>query len=216
MSGIVVLISGRGSNLAAMCNNANLVTQIKCVISNNADAHGLDIAKKFGIPSCVISHKQYSTREEFDKQVAKTIDEYNPQYVILAGFMRILSSWFINHYLMRLVNIHPSLLPSFIGVNAIDQAFAAKVKVSGITIHFVTDKLDSGPIIIQGIVDATPYGSVEELAEKIHSLEHVVYPFAIHKLLTAKVQVYEDGLVVVEKEDSDFKWLGELSNSVFY
>ena len=215
MSGIVVLISGRGSNLAAMCNNTNLVTQIKCVISNNADAPGLDIAKKFGIPSCVISHKQYATREEFDKQLANTIDECNPQYVILAGFMRILSSWFINHYPMRLVNIHPSLLPAFIGVNAINQAFAAKVKVSGITIHFVTDKLDSGPIIAQAVVSGLPCNNVEELANRIHALEHVVYPFVIHKLITGKVQL-SDRLVVVEKEDSDFKWLGDLSNSVFY
>lgn len=216
MSGIVVLISGRGSNLAAMCSNSELIGQIKCVISNKADAPGLEIAKKFGIPYSVIQHTQYKTREEFDKQLAIIIDKYEPQYVILAGFMRILSSWFVSHYAMRLVNIHPSLLPAFIGADAINQAFAAQVKVTGLTVHFVTDQLDHGPIIAQGIVAGMPCGNVEELATRIHVLEHVVYPFAIHKLLTGKVHIAKDGLVIVEKEDSDFKWLAHLSSCVFY
>jgi phosphoribosylglycinamide formyltransferase-1 len=215
MTGIVVLISGRGSNLAAICDNPNLVKQIKCVISNNGDAPGLEIAKKYNIPSYVVEHKQYPTREEFDKQMAQIIDGYNPGYVILAGFMRILSSWFVAHYQMRLVNIHPSLLPSFIGVNAIDHAFAAKVKVSGITIHFVTDKLDHGPIIAQGVVSGIS-STLEELANKIHALEHAVYPFIISKLLSNKVTVTENGVVLVEKEDVDLKQLGNFSNNVFY
>ncbi len=215
MSGIVVLISGRGSNLAAMCNNPDLVKHIKCVISNNPNAPGLEIAKNFGIPSHIVEHKQYPTREEFDKQMAQIIDEHNPAYVILAGFMRILSPWFVDHYYMRLVNIHPSLLPSFIGVNAINQAFAAKVKVSGVTIHFVTDKLDHGPIIAQGVVSCVS-STLEELEDKIHVLEHVAYPFIISKLLSGKVTVIDNDVVLVEKENGDLKQLRNFSNSVFY
>ncbi|MCC2624510.1 MAG: purN [Burkholderiales bacterium] len=215
MSGIVVLISGRGSNLAALCNNLDLVKHIKGVICNNVDAPGLSIAKKFGIPSHIIQHKQYLTREEFDKHMAQIIDGYNPRYVILAGFMRILSPWFVNRYHMRLVNIHPSLLPSFIGINAIDQAFAAKVKVSGLTIHFVTDKLDHGPIIAQGVV-SNKSSTLEELADKIHTLEHVAYPFIVSKLLSNKVNILDDETIVVEKDKDDIQLLGKFYNSLFY
>ncbi len=216
MSGIVVLISGRGSNLSAICNNSSLIEQIKCVISNNQDAPGLEIAKKFNIPSHTVNHKQYKTREDFDKQLAQIIDSYDPSYVILAGFMRILSSWFVSHYKMRLVNIHPSILPAFIGTDAINQAFAAKVKVSGITIHFVTDKLDHGPIIAQGIVSAAEYSNLEEFADKIHRLEHIVYPFIVGKLLANKVIVSDNEAVIVEKDESDLQILGEFKNNIFY
>ncbi|MCC2645218.1 MAG: phosphoribosylglycinamide formyltransferase [Burkholderiales bacterium] len=130
--------------------------------------------------------------------------------------MRILSSWFVSHYSMRLVNIHPSLLPSFIGTDAIKQAFATKVKVSGITIHFVTDKLDHGPIIAQAVVAGMPCSNVEELANRIHKLEHLVYPFIIHKLLTGKVQVLDNELVTVKKEDCDLITLSEFHSSIFY
>jgi phosphoribosylglycinamide formyltransferase-1 len=214
MSGMVVLISGRGSNLAAMCETS-MVKQIKCVISNKADVPGLDIAKKYNIPFFIIEHKQYKIREEFDKQIAKIIDSYQPQYIILAGFMRILSSWFVNYYSMRLVNIHPSILPAFIGADAINQTFAAKVKISGITIHFVTDKLDHGPIIAQGVISALPCKTVDDLAQRTHKLEHIVYPFIINKLLNNKVS-FDKNNVIVEKENSDLDALGEFSGCVFY
>jgi phosphoribosylglycinamide formyltransferase 1 len=215
MSGIVVLISGRGSNLAAMCK-AGLAHHIKCVISNKADAPGLNIAKEFGIDCHVIEHKQFASREEFDRQLAHIIDRFEPQYIILAGFMRILSPWFVSHYSRRLINIHPSLLPAFIGFNAIEQAFAAQVKITGATIHFVTEELDHGPIIAQGIVSAVGCHNVEELANRIHNLEHILYPFIIHKLITHKVVVSNNDSIIVEKENIDTKFLNEFSNHVFY
>lgn len=215
MSGIIVLISGRGSNLAAMCN-LGLAKHIKCVISNKASAPGLNIAKEFGITHFIIDHKQFEKREEFDRQIALVIDSFNPQYVILAGFMRILSTWFVNHYAMRLVNIHPSILPAFIGSDAITQAFDAKVKISGATIHFVTDELDNGPIIAQGVIPAILCKNTEELGNRIHALEHVLYPFIIHKLIANKVVISNNGTVVVAKENTDHQLLGTFSNNIFY
>jgi phosphoribosylglycinamide formyltransferase-1 len=215
MAKIVVLISGRGSNLAAICN-AGLAHNVKCVISNKAAAPGLEIAKNHNIPSYIVDHKQYTSREEFDKQLADIIDRFNPQYIILAGFMRILSSWFVSHYPNRLINIHPSILPAFTGANAISEAFNAGVKVSGVTIHFVTDKLDHGPIIAQGIVEVPVEASVDDLTNKIHSIEHIIYPFVIKKLINGKVNVSDDGYVTVEKTENDSKLLGDFSNKVFY
>lgn len=215
MAGIVVLISGRGSNLAAMCK-AGLTSQIKCVISNKVDAKGLDIAHEFNIPSVVIDHNEFETREEFDRHLALEIDKYNPKYIILAGFMRILSSWFVKHYTMQLVNIHPSILPAFIGSKAIADAFNAQVKISGATIHFVTDQLDHGPIIAQGVISATKCNTIEELANKIHRLEHVLYPFIIHKLINNKVRFHTNSSVIVEKEAPDTQVLGEFISHIFY
>lgn len=215
MSGIVVLISGHGSNLAAICNNANLLKQVKCVISNVTDAPGLNIGQKFSIPCYTVVHQQYPTREDFDKQLAQIIDQYAPQYVILAGFMRVLTSWFVKHYSMRLINIHPSILPAFIGTNAIEQAFRAQVKISGATVHFVTTELDNGPIIAQGVVATAPGKIAADLASKIHQLEHIIYPFSIHKLINNKVHHTSDG-VIVEKESTDAALLGEFSGKIFY
>jgi len=215
MSGIVVLISGRGSNLAAICD-AGLTTHIKCVISNRADAKGLEFAKNAGLNVAVIPHTNFSSREEFDQEVAEKIDSYNPELVVLAGFMRILSPWFISHYQNRIINIHPSLLPAFIGADAQSAALNAKVKVSGATVHFVTDNLDHGPIIAQGVVPAYLTDNRESLKNRILTLEHVIYPFAIHKILNKQITLEHTGSVIVNKDSMDSKWLKEFANHIFY
>lgn len=215
MNGIVVLISGRGSNLGAICE-AGLSRLIKCVISNRADAEGLTLAQEYNISSHVIEHKQFPNRETFDQELAKCIDSYNPKLVVLAGFMRILSSEFVNRYHNRLLNIHPSLLPSFIGTNAQGNAVASKVKVSGATVHFVTEELDHGPIIAQGVVGVKISDNKEDLAQRILGLEHVIYPFVIKKILADEVVISSDGQVTVTYKEKDKEYLGKYQEHVYY
>jgi phosphoribosylglycinamide formyltransferase-1 len=198
-----------------MCSRG-LAPKIKCVISNKKNAPGLEIARQFNIPSYVIEHQNFANREEFDQNVAKIIDSVSPQYIILAGFMRILSTWFVNHYKNRLINIHPSLLPAFIGANAIDQAFMAKVKIAGVTIHFVTEKLDSGPIIAQAITGILNTDTLETLSTKIHQLEHILYPFIIEKLLNNEINIDHNDMVVSMQTAKDSSQLGIHAKNIFY
>ena len=215
MDGIVVLISGRGSNLASICKNG-LASQIKCVISNKADALGLNIAKEYNIPTEIINHKLYKDRTEFDQMLAKIIDKYNPKLVVLAGFMRILSSYFVNHYSNRLINIHPSLLPAFIGINAQEQAVAEKVKVSGATVHYVTEELDHGPIIAQGVVKVLPNDTPDSLSKRILEIEHIIYPFAISKILNNQTKIIDQKYVEVMPNDNDSNILGKFLPQIYY
>ncbi len=215
MDGIVVLISGRGSNLAAICKN-NLAPQIKCVISNKADALGINIAKEYNIPTEVINHKPYKDRTEFDQALAKTIDKYNPKLIVLAGFMRILSPYFVNHYLNRLVNIHPSLLPAFVGINAQEQAISEKVKVSGVTVHYVTEQLDHGPIIAQGVVKVLSNDTSDSLSQRILEIEHIIYPFAISKILNNQTKIIDQKYVEVIYDENDRRILGKHQSQIYY
>ncbi len=215
MDGIVILISGRGSNLAAICKNG-LANQIKCVISNKADALGLNIAKEFNIPTEIIDHKPYKSRTEFDLNLSKTIDKYNPKIVVLAGFMRILSSYFVNHYLNRLINIHPSLLPAFIGINAQEQALSEKVKVSGVTVHYVTEQLDYGPIIAQGVVKVLPNDTSDSLSKRILEIEHIIYPFIISKILMNQTKIINQKYVEVISDENDTSILGKYQSQIYY
>jgi phosphoribosylglycinamide formyltransferase-1 len=215
MDGIVVLISGRGSNLAAICKNG-LTSQIKCVISNKAAALGLNIAKEYNIPTEVIDHKLYNDRTEFDQALASIIDKHNPKLVVLAGFMRILSPYFVNHYLNRLINIHPSLLPSFIGINAQEQAISEKVKVSGATVHFVTEQLDHGPIIAQGVVKILPNDTPDSLSQRILEIEHTIYPFAISKILKNHTKIIDQKYVEVIYDENDSSILGKYQSQIYY
>lgn len=215
MDGIVVLISGRGSNLAAICKNS-LAPQIKCVISNKADALGINIAKEYNIPTEVINHKPYKDRTEFDQALAKTIDKYNPKLIVLAGFMRILSPYFVNHYLNRLVNIHPSLLPAFVGINAQEQAISEKVKVSGVTVHYVTEQLDHGPIIAQGVVKVLSNDTSDSLSQRILEIEHIIYPFAISKILNNQTKIIDQKYVEVIYDENDRRILGKHQSQIYY
>ena len=215
VDGIVVLISGRGSNLAAICKNS-LAPQIKCVISNKADALGINIAKEYNIPTEVINHKPYKDRTEFDQALAKTIDKYNPKLIVLAGFMRILSPYFVNHYLNRLVNIHPSLLPAFVGINAQEQAISEKVKVSGVTVHYVTEQLDHGPIIAQGVVKVLSNDTSDSLSQRILEIEHIIYPFAISKILNNQTKIIDQKYVEVIYDENDCRILGKHQSQIYY
>jgi phosphoribosylglycinamide formyltransferase-1 len=183
-SSVVVLISGSGSNLQSIIDNAdNIGIKIQSVISNKADAFGLERAKKAGIATQVISHTQFATREAFDQALIQYINTLNPKLVILAGFMRILSADFINVFAGKILNIHPALLPKFKGLNTHQRAIDANEEFAGATVHFVTNELDSGAIILQKSVAIESNDTAKSLAAKVLEQEHILYPMAIKKVL---------------------------------
>jgi len=178
----VALISGGGSNLQAIIDavaHHELAIELDCVISNRADAYGLVRAQQAGITTKTLDHKAFSNREAFDEALMTLIDGFNPQLVILAGFMRILTAPLVKHYRGRMLNIHPSLLPKHTGLNTHQRAIDAKDAFHGATVHFVTEELDGGPLIIQGKVAVLSDDNVDTLAERVLSIEHIIYPQAI-------------------------------------
>jgi phosphoribosylglycinamide formyltransferase 1 len=192
MKNIVILISGGGSNMAAIVKKAQteqwetaLNTRVAAVISNKADAKGLQFAAAQGIPTRVLDHKAFASREDFDAALASCIDEFQPSLVVLAGFMRILTPGFVNHFAGRLINIHPSLLPAFPGLHTHERAIAAGCKFAGATVHEVTAELDHGPILSQAAVPVLPEDDADSLAARVLTQEHVIYPAAVkaHLLL---------------------------------
>lgn len=188
---LVVLISGNGSNLQAIIDNIanqNLPAQIVAVISNKADAYGLERAKKAGIEQHVLSHKDFSDRQQYDLALKNLIDGYQPNLIILAGFMRILSNEFVEHYLHKMMNIHPSLLPKYKGLNTHQRAIDAGDKEHGCSVHFVTPKLDDGPVILQAKVKIEDNDTAETLAERVHEQEHLIYPEAIRLFAENKIK----------------------------
>jgi phosphoribosylglycinamide formyltransferase-1 len=188
MSGVVVLISGRGSNLRSIVE-AGL--PVAAVISNRADAAGLSFARDSDIPTSVVDHGAYATREAFDTALAAAIDRHAPRLIALAGFMRILTASFVERYAGRLMNIHPSLLPAFPGLHTHAAALAAGVKIHGATVHFVTAELDHGPIIIQAAVPVLPGDDAARLAARVLEQEHVIYPMAIRWFLEGRLALAE-------------------------
>jgi phosphoribosylglycinamide formyltransferase-1 len=195
---VVVLISGQGSNMQALME-AGL--PVSAVISNRGDAAGLGIAARRGVTTKTVAHKDYPTREAFDAALAAEIDRHSPRLVALAGFMRILTPAFVLHYAGRLMNVHPSLLPAFPGLDTHERALVAGVKVHGCSVHFVTEQLDYGPIIIQAAVPVRPGDAPEGLAARVLRQEHVVYPRAARWFLDGKL-VIRDGVVNVEGNDA--------------
>jgi len=196
VSGVVVLVSGRGSNLRAI---ADAKLPVAAVISNRADALGLTFARGRSIPTAVVEHRGFESREAFDAALAETIDRYSPRLVALAGFMRILTAGFVERYRGRLMNIHPSLLPAFPGLHTHAAALAAGVKIHGATVHFVTAELDHGPIIIQAAVPVLPGDDPERLAARVLEQEHVIYPMAVRWFLDGRLSL-SDGRVEVMGE----------------
>jgi phosphoribosylglycinamide formyltransferase-1 len=194
MERIVILISGRGSNMQAMLE-AGL--PVAAVISNRADAAGLKYAAARGIATAVVAHGDYVTRDAFDAALARAIDAFRPGLVALAGFMRILSAGFVLRYQGRLLNIHPSLLPAFPGLDTHARALAAGVKLHGATVHFVTAELDHGPIVIQAAVPVLPHDDEARLAARVLAEEHRIYPQAARWFLDGKL-VIESGVVRVK------------------
>jgi phosphoribosylglycinamide formyltransferase 1 len=184
---IVILISGRGSNMMSIVdavNNGSLDINVAAIISNRPDAAGLDFAQQQGIHNNVIDHKLYDTREQFDQKLAKEIDQFSPDLVILAGFMRILTAEFVEHFANRLINIHPSLLPKFKGLNTHQRAIDAGEKEHGASVHIVTPELDDGPVVLQARVPVLHNDDAVTLAKRVLEQEHKLYPDAIKKLIT--------------------------------
>jgi len=192
---IVILISGRGSNMQALLE-AGLPCRIAAVISNRADAGGLKIAQAHGIPTAVIEHRNYADRDSFDAALAALIDTFHPDFVVLAGFMRILTAGFVARYQGRLVNIHPSLLPAYGGLHTHLRALQDGVKIHGCTVHFVTADLDHGPIIIQAAVPVLCDDTEQALAARVLHEEHRIYPQAIRWLCTGQIELSDKGKVV--------------------
>lgn len=174
---VVVLISGNGTNLQAIIDSSQQAPYtVVAVISNKADAYGLQRADQHGIINCVINHQDFDNRELFDQALMREIDQHQPDLVVLAGFMRILSAGFVQHYAGRMLNIHPSLLPKYPGTNTHQRALAAKDKTHGASVHFVTEQLDGGPIIAQITVPVEPQDNAEILANRVAEKEHLLYP----------------------------------------
>ncbi|HEX7636044.1 MAG TPA: phosphoribosylglycinamide formyltransferase [Noviherbaspirillum sp.] len=196
MKNIVILISGRGSNMQAIVRAARTEQwscRIAAVISNRADAEGLAFAAEHGIPTAVVVSKGQS-REAFDAALQAEIDRFAPDLVVLAGFMRILTPPFVEHYAGRMLNIHPSLLPSFPGLATHSQALASGVKVHGATVHFVTAELDHGPIIAQAAVPVLPGDTEDTLAARVLVQEHIMYPLAVRWFLEGRLTI-DNGIV---------------------
>tara|TARA_B100000212_G_C27327323_1_gene512968 strand:- start:211 stop:858 length:648 start_codon:yes stop_codon:yes gene_type:complete len=205
MKKIVVLISGSGSNLEAIakaCQTGNIPATIELVISNQPNVKGLERAKKFHLMSKVIEHQQYNSREEFDQALLEQILPIEPDLVILAGFMRILSSSFTETLSGKLVNIHPSLLPDYPGLNTHKQAIENGDLMHGISVHYVNSELDGGPIITQGALKIDPSQSEAQLINRIHKIEHAVYPKVIADI--AKGYITLDGDQVKFESESNF------------
>ena len=195
MKNIVILISGGGSNMKAIVQRAqqqgweaNGWARIAAVVSNRADAGGLAFAAEQGIPTVVLSHKDFASREAYDAALMAKMDAFMPDLVVLAGFMRILTPEFTNHYARRMLNIHPSILPNFKGLHTHEQALAAGVKVHGATVHGVTAELDHGPIVMQSSVAVLPDDTADTLAARVLKTEHIIYPQVVQWFI-------EDGLV---------------------
>jgi len=193
---IVILISGRGSNMVALLD-AGIPAQIAAVISNDPAATGLQTAAERGIATVALDHRQYPDRERFDAALAEAIDAHAPDLVVLAGFMRILTAGFVARYAGRMLNIHPSLLPSFPGLHTHRQALQSGVRVHGATVHFVTPQLDHGPIVIQAAVPVLPDDDEDRLAARVLAQEHRIYPQAVRWFCADRLAVDAAGRVTV-------------------
>jgi phosphoribosylglycinamide formyltransferase 1 len=182
MKKLVILISGRGSNMEAIvraCSDEGWSAQVAAVIANRPDAAGLAFAASHGIATAVVDHRQFPDRESFDAALAREIDGFAPDLVVLAGFMRVLTAGFVDYYAGRMLNVHPSLLPSFPGLKTHQQALNAGVRLHGASVHFVTSQLDHGPIVAQAAVPVENGDTPATLAERVLATEHIIYPRAV-------------------------------------
>jgi len=200
MQSIVIMISGRGSNMEALLT-AKLPARIAAVISNRPDVKGLALAAARGISTAVVDHTAYASRIAFDAALMDEADRHAPDLVVLAGFMRVLGDDFVRHFEGRLMNIHPSLLPLFPGLHTHRRALEAGMKIHGCTVHFVTTRLDNGPIVIQAAVPVLDSDTEETLAARVLVQEHKIYPQAVRWFLAGKLYVTADGRVRIHAEE---------------
>lgn len=187
MKNIVILISGRGSNMQAIVEAQLPGARIAAVIANRPDAAGLAWAAERGIATAALDHKAFASREDFDAALAAQIDAFAPDLVVLAGFMRILTPGFTQHYAGRMFNIHPSLLPAFPGLHTHQRALDAGCRLAGATVHFVTAELDHGPIVAQGVVAVADDDTADSLAAKVLRVEHQIYPQAVRRFVEGRL-----------------------------
>jgi phosphoribosylglycinamide formyltransferase-1 len=186
---LAVFVSGSGTNLQAIIDAKISSVEIVVVVSNNPEVYAIERAKKHNIPVDVIDHKQHSSREEFEKEVIRRLEPYRVDLIALAGFMRILSPFFVRAYKNRIMNLHPALLPLFPGIHAAKQALDFGVKFTGCTVHFVDEGVDTGPIILQAVVPIYDDDTEETLLERIHKEEHRIYPEAIRLFAEGKLRI---------------------------
>ncbi|MBQ8829648.1 MAG: phosphoribosylglycinamide formyltransferase [Burkholderiaceae bacterium] len=205
---IVVLISGRGSNFKAMYEVAcaeqwvqKIGARFSAVISNRPDAGGLSFAQEVGLPTRVVDHKAYESREDFEKELIRVCDEFHPDLIVLAGFMRVLTPYFVNHYEGKILNIHPALLPMFPGLHTHERALEAGIRIHGVTVHFVSSVLDGGSIIGQAAVPVLAGDDPDTLASRVLKQEHILYPRAVKLVIQGKVKL-QDGKTVMDFDAS--------------
>ncbi|WCG82099.1 phosphoribosylglycinamide formyltransferase [Pectobacterium sp. A5351] len=195
MKNIVVLISGHGSNLQALidaCKNGRLKGKIAAVFSNNAEAYGLERAQNADIPTCVLNPEDFADRAAFDAALANDIEQYEPALVILAGYMRILSPEFVAQFAGKMLNIHPSLLPKYPGLHTHRKALENGDREHGTSVHFVTDELDGGPLILQAKVPVFSDDTEESLSERVKTHEHTIYPMVINWFLNGRLMMRDN------------------------
>jgi phosphoribosylglycinamide formyltransferase-1 len=197
---VVVLISGNGTNLQALIDTAqdDPPIEIRAVISNRPDIYGLQRAEQAGIETAILDHKAYPDRESYDRALMNLIDRYSPELIALAGFMRILTTGFVRHYAGRLLNIHPSLLPKFRGLNTHQRALEANERLHGASVHFVTDELDGGPLIVQAQVRVMEEDNAESLGARVLQKEHLIYPLVIGWFADNRLSMDENGEVFLD------------------
>ncbi|MBU2966305.1 phosphoribosylglycinamide formyltransferase [Amphritea sp. 2_MG-2023] len=198
---IVVLISGSGSNLQAIIDaiaSGQVAGRIAAVLSNKAEAFGLERAKTAGIPQIIINHKDYDSREDFDLAMIEAIDTYAPDLIVLAGFMRILTAEFVRHYQGRMLNIHPSLLPKYKGLHTHQRALDAGDAQHGCTVHFVTEELDGGPLAIQAPLNIHATDNADSLQLRVHRAEHDIYPLAVEWFCADRLSLSVSGAVQLD------------------
>ncbi|SUD39397.1 phosphoribosylglycinamide formyltransferase [Ectopseudomonas mendocina] len=196
---VVVLISGSGSNLQALIDSVahdGNPARIAAVISNRADAYGLQRAKQAGIATELLDHKQFDGREAFDTALIQAIDAHQPDLVVLAGFMRILTPGFVQHYAGRLLNIHPSLLPKHKGLHTHQRALEAGDSEHGCSVHFVTEELDGGPLVVQAVLPVMADDTAESLASRVHQQEHHIYPLAVRWFAEGRLRLDAQGAML--------------------
>lgn len=195
---VVVLISGSGSNLQALLDSQDEknAARIRAVVSNREEAFGLQRAQAAGIATHVVRHKDFADREAFDAALMAIIDQHQPDLVVLAGFMRILTPGFVRHYQGRLLNIHPSLLPKYKGLDTHRRALEAGDTEHGCSVHFVTEELDGGPVAIQAHLSVQPGETLESLTSRVHAAEHIIYPLAVRWFAEGRLRLAEQGAML--------------------
>lgn len=196
MKRIVILISGSGTNMQAIveaCQAGRVAGEVVAVISNKDGVAGLDKATAAGIPIAVLSHRDYPTREAYDADLQQLIDGYQPDLVVLAGFMRILTPAITRHYHGRMLNIHPSLLPKYKGVNTHQRVLDAGDEEHGVSVHFVTEELDGGPVVLQAKVPVFAGDTAADLQQRVHTQEHAIYPLVVNWFCTGRLRLTDQG-----------------------